>query len=102
MQAVLDWDRLVLPLVVRSWQPGDRMRPLGLDGTKKLQDLFVDAKVPVGERRRVPIIADQAGPVWVVGLRVDTRAAVTAETQRVLRLRVEPVSGEPGSGENGR
>ncbi|HLT59100.1 MAG TPA: tRNA lysidine(34) synthetase TilS [Limnochordales bacterium] len=102
MQAVLDWDRLVLPLVVRSWQPGDRMRPLGLDGTKKLQDLFVDAKVPAGERRRVPIIADQAGPVWVVGLRVDARAAVTAETQRVLRLRVEPVSGEPGSGENGR
>src|SRR5262249_2154416 len=43
-------------LQVRSRRAGDRLRPLGLDGTKKLQDLFVDSKVPRGERDAVPIV----------------------------------------------
>ncbi|MFS8534942.1 MAG: tRNA lysidine(34) synthetase TilS [Limnochordales bacterium] len=90
-EAVLDWDRVVPPVVVRSWQPGDRMRPLGLAGSKKLQDLFVDAKVPVDQRGRVPIVADQAGILWVAGLRVDERAAVTEKTERVLRLKARRV-----------
>ena len=90
-EAVLDWDRVVPPLVVRSWQPGDRMRPLGLAGSKKLQDLFVDAKVPVHQRGRMPIVADQAGILWVAGLRVDERAAVTEKTERVLRLKARRV-----------
>jgi len=90
-RAVLDWDRVVPPLVVRSWRPGDRMRPLGLAGTKKLQDIFVDAKVPAAERRLVPVVADQEGILWVVGLRVDARGAVGPRTTRVLRLRVKPV-----------
>ena len=57
------------PLVVRSWRFGDRYRPLGLGGrSRKLQDLFVDRKVPRDERTRVPLVLDAAGRViWIVG-----------------------------------
>jgi len=47
-----------LPLVARSWRPGDRMRPRGLNGTKKLQDLFVDRKIPVERRSLIPVIEE--------------------------------------------
>ncbi|MCC6485627.1 MAG: tRNA lysidine(34) synthetase TilS [Armatimonadetes bacterium] len=55
-------------LRARSWRPGDRMRPRGLGGTKKLQDLFVDAKVPAEQRRRIPIVCAGETIVWVPGL----------------------------------
>ena len=54
-------------LVVRGRRPGDRMRPIGLGGTKKLQDLLVDRKVPRGERDRIPVVVDASGPDCVGG-----------------------------------
>jgi tRNA(Ile)-lysidine synthetase-like protein len=61
-------------LTVRGPQPGDRLRPPGLGGTKKVQDLLTDAKVPRPDRAAVPVVVGQAGPVWVVGYAVDERA----------------------------
>lgn len=46
-------------LFVRGWKPGDRFRPLGLKGSKKLQDLFTDLKIPRADRNSVPIIVDE-------------------------------------------
>lgn len=89
--AVLDADRIEGPLVVRTRRPGDRISPLGMKGTKKLQDILVDAKVPRDERDRVPIVADGRGIVWVVGLRLDRRAAAVPETRRPMALTVTPI-----------
>jgi tRNA(Ile)-lysidine synthase len=56
------------PLRVRSRQPGDRINPPGLGGRKKLQDLFVDARLPRGDRDRVPVVVDATDQVvWVPG-----------------------------------
>jgi tRNA(Ile)-lysidine synthase len=57
-------------LVVRRRRPGDRMQPLGLQGTKKLQDIFVDARVPRRTRDSVPVFENERGIVWVGGIRV--------------------------------
>jgi len=65
-------------LMARSRRPGDRMRPVGLGGTKKLQDIFVDAKVPSGERDGVPVLVAGGRVAWVVGLCVDERAEASA------------------------
>jgi len=86
-QAIMDWEHVVPPLVVRTWRPGDRLAPLGLGGTKKVQDIFVDAKVPAHKRASVPIVADGEGIVWVCGLRLAARVSVGDGTQRILRLR---------------
>lgn len=89
--ALLASDRLHPPLVVRRRHPGDSFRPLGLGGTKKLQDLFVDEKVPAPVRDTVPVVADARGILWVAGYRLDERAAVTAETSHILQLRIQPL-----------
>jgi tRNA(Ile)-lysidine synthase len=60
-------------LVVRAWRHGDRMRPAGLGGTKTLQDLFTDRKVPRAERGRVPVVEAGGEVAWVAGLAVDER-----------------------------
>lgn len=53
---------------VRAWRAGDRMRPAGLDGTKTLQDLFTDRKVPRALRRSLPVIEAGGEIVWVAGV----------------------------------
>jgi tRNA(Ile)-lysidine synthase len=58
------------PLSLRAWQPGDRFRPLGLRGQKKLQDFFVDAKVPRQQRARIPLLLAGGRIAWVVGQRI--------------------------------
>ena len=60
-----------MPLAVRFRRPGDRFRPPGLGGrSKKLQDYFVDRKVPRADRDRVPLVVDGDDRiVWVVGQR---------------------------------
>jgi len=85
-QVECDFERLPRPLFVRYWQPGDYFWPLGLGGRKKLQDFFVDAKVPRPERHRIPLVVCPEGIVWVVGLRPDERWKVGPATVKVLRL----------------
>ncbi|MGI8749061.1 MAG: tRNA lysidine(34) synthetase TilS [Thermoleophilaceae bacterium] len=63
-------------LVVRGWRDGDRMRPVGLGGTKTLQDLFTDRKVPRALRRSLPVVVCAEEVVWVAGVVVDERFAV--------------------------
>jgi len=86
-EAFLDAEAVAGRLTVRSRRPGDRLRPLGLEGEKKVQDLLVDAKVPLEERDGVPIVCAPWGVVWVVGHCIDQRAAVKEGTSRVLHLR---------------
>lgn len=62
-------------LVVRGWRDGDRMRPVGLGGTKSLQDLFTDRKVPRGLRRSLPVVVCGEEIVWVAGVALDERFA---------------------------
>ncbi len=86
--AFLDYARLVPPLVVRSIRPGDRMGPLGLGGTKKLQDLLTDDKVPRPNRRRLPILEDGCSILWIAGGRIAERGRVAPETTVILRVEI--------------
>jgi tRNA(Ile)-lysidine synthase len=61
--------------IVRSWRDGDRIRPAGLGGTKTLQDLFTDRKVPRALRRTLPVVEAAGAIVWVAGVAVDERFA---------------------------
>lgn len=88
-EAMLDAACVQPPLTVRPWRPGDIFRPLGGPGRKKLQDYFVDAKVPRWERRRMPLVVDARGEiVWIVGHRIADPCRVRATTDRTLHLRV--------------
>jgi tRNA(Ile)-lysidine synthase len=86
--AYVDFQKVTGPLRVRSRKPGDRFQPLGMTGTKKVTDYYIDRKVPVAERRRVPVVLCDAGVVWLGGLRLDHRFRVVSGTQQVLELRL--------------
>ncbi len=62
---------LASTVTVRAWREGDRMRPAGLEGTKTLQDLFTDRKVPRALRRTLPVVESSGEIVWVAGVAVD-------------------------------
>ena len=98
----LDYDSLR----VRTWQSGDKVAPLGMNGhRKKIGDIFTDAKVPRAERRCIPIIADAQGIVWVVGHCLAERTKTTPGTQRRVYFQAlaenmpprPPILGEPES-----
>ena len=85
-----DADRLALPLAVRPVAPGDRIGLPGV-GTRKIQDVLVDAKVPRERRAVVPVVADAMGAVvWVPGIVRGGTARLTGATTRVLEMHFEP------------
>jgi len=86
----LDFDQVRLPLTVRARRPGDRFRPLGATGSKKLSDFFIDAKVPPERRERTAILCDELGPIWIVGHRIDERVRLRRDTSRVLKIVARP------------
>jgi len=91
-EACLDAAAVGDELIVRPWRHGDRLSPLGLRGSKKVHDIFVDRKVPRWERSRTPLVTDAAGRiVWIVGHAVADPAKVTEATERVVRLRARGV-----------
>jgi tRNA(Ile)-lysidine synthase len=92
--AVVRRDRCIGGLSVRSRQRGDRFRPLGLGGGKKLQDFFVDRKVDRRHRDRVPLVVDESDRiVWVAGHAIDEEFRVTDPAQAVLILRLKGLGG---------
>jgi tRNA(Ile)-lysidine synthase len=84
-------DAILGKLVIRSRRNGDRMQPQGLGGSKKVQDILVDRKVPVEDRDSVPIVSDDEGILWVIGHARDERAAVPAPGEKAVHLLAEPL-----------
>ncbi|MGG1938240.1 tRNA lysidine(34) synthetase TilS [Paenibacillus polymyxa] len=80
-------DELTLPLTVRSRLPGDTMYVMGLNGRKKVKDIFIDEKIPPSMRSVIPIVCDHSGVVlWIPGVRRSVHAAVQKHTSSVSIL----------------
>jgi tRNA(Ile)-lysidine synthase len=73
-------------LTVRGWRDGDRMRPVGLGGSKSLQDLFTDRKVPRALRHTLPVFESGGEIVWVAGVALDERFAVDEDAAGAVGL----------------
>jgi len=92
--AVVRGDLCIGSLAVRNRRPGDRFRPIGLAGRKKLQDFFVDRKVARATRDAVPIVVDELDRiVWVAGYGIDEAFRVTDPAQAVLILKLKALGG---------
>jgi len=84
--AFLDASRVTGALTVDSVRPGDRMRPFGMEGTRKLQDLLTDAKVPRRRRPVTPVVRDGEAIVWLAGVRASEEYRIGPETTSAIRL----------------
>ncbi|MEA2588260.1 MAG: tRNA(Ile)-lysidine synthase, partial [Actinomycetota bacterium] len=91
-EALLDGRIAALPLAIRSRQPGDRYRPLGAPGHRKLQDVLVDRKVPRAARDRVPLLTAGGHLAWVAGHGIDHDFRITGASSSALRVGISPLS----------
>lgn len=109
--AQLDYEKLGSSSIIRSRLPGDHFSPLGANNRakdtkksqttpgiinnkryhqKKLQDFFINSKIPVGIRDSIPLVVSDTGIAWVVGWRIAEWARVTPKTKHTLRLQGYP------------
>lgn len=85
--AMVDYDKLEFPLKIRSWCEGDSFQPLGMVGTKKISDFFIQKKVSLFEKNAIPILVNGNGEIiWVANFQIDDRYKITENTQKVLKL----------------
>lgn len=87
----LDCDNIIGKSVIRTRQPGDSIRLAGKGCTKSLKKLFNELKIPSEEREAIPVIADDRGVVWIYGVGVAARCAVTEKTERVMIINASDV-----------
>ncbi len=85
-EAFVDARSLDGEVVIRGPRPGDRMRPLGAPGTRKLQDILVDLRVPAAERPLTPLLVCDGRVVWACGLLSSEEGRITSDTTGIVRL----------------
>lgn len=69
--AILNFDKLKFPLVMRSWKPGDKFIPLGMKGSKKISDFLTDQKLSVPEKNKILVLETDGKICWIAGMRID-------------------------------
>jgi len=87
-----DYDKLEGPITLRYRKHGDKFVPLGMKGSKKLKDLFMDLKIPKDKRDEIPLICFGYDIGWVVGYRISEKFKVSKDTKNILQISI-------GSGE---
>jgi tRNA(Ile)-lysidine synthase len=76
------------PIQLRHWRPGDRFQPIGLTHDVKLQDWFVNQKIPREKRHQLVVATNAAGTIfWVESLRIGEKFKITKETKAILQWR---------------
>lgn len=93
--AVCDADGASQGLLVRHPLRGERVRPVGMSGSRKLSDVFVDGKVPRSERSLHPVVASGGEIVWLPGLVRGRALCVQEQTRRIVRLSAARSGGSP-------
>jgi tRNA(Ile)-lysidine synthase len=86
--AFFDADRLVFPITIRNFQPGDKFSPFGMTGTQKLKSFFINNKVLPSKRKVVPVFLSGDKIFWVGGFRIADPFKITAETKSVLKIEI--------------
>jgi tRNA(Ile)-lysidine synthase len=85
--ACLDAEKIMFPVVIRRWAPGDFFYPLGMKSRKKLSDYFIDKKYSIPEKEKQMILESSGNIIWVIGKRIDNRFRVTDTTRKVLIIK---------------
>jgi len=89
-QAAFDYDKLNLPLFIRNRKIGDKFRPLGMSGKKKVKDILIDKKVPKYERDQLLLIVDsEDNIIWLAPYKIADNYKISQETDKVLILRLK-------------
>jgi tRNA(Ile)-lysidine synthase len=94
--ATLDAASIGDEVEIRAWRSGDRIRPLGLGGSKSLQDLFTDRGVPRSVRSRIPVVTANGRVAWVAGVAVSDEFRLLEASTEVAVITARAATGQPG------
>lgn len=84
--AYFDLERVPFPWQVRSFRPGDRIMPLGMTGRKKVKDVFIDMKIPLSERMRIPLLFCGTDLIWIAALGISELCRIENRSTSTVRL----------------
>ena len=87
-----DLDKLEFPLLLRPWQAGDKIVPLGMKGHKKVSDLLTEEKVPRHKKEDIQVLVSEDRIVWVAGIRPSDEFKVTENTSSFYQVTIDSVS----------
>jgi tRNA(Ile)-lysidine synthase len=91
MEAMFDLDALPVGLSVRNFRHGDRLKPLGMSGHKKVKTIFIDKKVPLSVRATLPLLATASEILWIPGYARSRTALITDRTTSTLQIKAVPI-----------
>ncbi|GIM30178.1 tRNA(Ile)-lysidine synthase [Clostridium polyendosporum] len=83
-----DYDKIKENIIIRNRRDGDRIIPHGMNGTKKLKNIFIDEKIPQDMRGKIPLVCFDNDIAWVVGLKVSNTFKVTKDTKNILQIKL--------------
>ena len=87
----INGDAVTSPLRVRTWRNGDKIRPLGMRGYKKMHDIFVDEKIDICERSKIPIVFSGQRMVWAGGVKLSDDFKVRGRSKKTIRLSLHKI-----------
>lgn len=91
---VFDYDKLKGRLYIRNRRPGDRFRPLGMKGSKKIKDYFIDEKISREKRNQLPLLVDEKSIIWVLEHRISDTYKIDRDSERLLVVEIVKKSKE--------
>ncbi len=86
---LFDYDNIEKEIVIRYRKDGDKIVPLGMKGSKKLKDIFIDLKIPRENRNSIPILCFDDKVSWIVGYKTSQLFKVTKDTKKILKITVD-------------
>jgi len=86
--AFFDLHKAPFPWIVRTFRAGDRFTPLGMTGSRKIKDIFIDMKIPLKLRRNIPMLVSNGTVIWIAGLRIAANARVTTASRAVTTAEI--------------
>lgn len=84
-----DYDKINGNIKLRYKKNGDRFTPLGMKGSKKIKDFFINIKVPQNERGKIPFVVFGNEIAWIVGYRISDKFKVDKSTRNILKIKIE-------------
>ncbi|WP_440250694.1 tRNA lysidine(34) synthetase TilS, partial [Clostridium sp.] len=83
---LFDYDKIKRDILIRHRKDGDKIVPLGMNGSKKIKDIFMDLKIPRDDRDEIPIVCFDDEISWVVGCKTSQKFKITKDTKKILKI----------------